>query len=775
LLAFRDGVLSPQDHEDLHRRIQQNGPIASLLRQINELVGSRELRTPKFTVTGVGDANIVAEYLDDALSSEKVAELERLCLQNADHLCELAHCHQLLAEAMQTHVSVPEALQNLATSLIDPRQRELVRSRLLTRSSSKAHSALRDLEDLPDSENLPAQKPLSESAGSDLESPLIVKSAVAVGGGAIRQGGLDLEATPLASEVPAYLLASQRKRWQIPAAILGLSVLLVVLVWQSVGSLDSLASLWNVASPNQAESDRNTALAPPVKNLVPPHNGLLPEEKQLVPAETIRASDQPPEEKTAQSPAPIAPNTNGATNTNGAPITNGAPNTNGAPETNAPAVPATESTTSDIQPASPDNTAPDGSTPDTPSSDNSEIAALEVEPAVPITGLTLTPSLTGQSRAVIFVVPEEDSLQLLGDQDHPISTGRVIVPPAVRTTMQVGSWLWTTGGPSIVDLEANEQSIGMDSSLLRGLLVGSDANQPLILKTPVGTYRLTAMDPSVWLAVEVAYRPILRGSLSQPGTYAPVLVIVAGYDGLEVPAELARIESIEGEQRTVFRQSAVGLAIIGDQAPTEFSLLNPPRWYSPRSVRLIDQEAAQDYSKAFQNRRVPVSQLISELVRNERPELAALAIQTSLLMGNFRPLVSELLVADRLRAHWSSSIELARQLSAGKPATQTTVQELIQEDFGADATRLFELFQGLGSDQQNTDGLAGLLKGLESESLPMRVLSFHELAQLTGSDHGYLPHAPVKATIQQIRRLQSSGKLSISPVPDPIWERTPQL
>lgn len=731
LLAYRDGVLSPQDQEDMHRRIQQNGPIASLLRQINELVAGNELRSPKLTATGLGDVNNVAEYLDDALTTDKVAELERLCLQNADHLCELAHCHQLLAEAMQTHISVPESLMDMASKLTDPRFREQAQKRLLTRSSNRASRAIETPEENSGDDRLEVPRTQLMPAGQPSDSSSLVKSAITgPGASTIQQGGLDLEATPLASEVPAYLLASQRKRWQIPAAILALTLLLVILVWQSIGSLDSLAALWS------------TSAAVPV---------------DPIPSDPQRDADQ----------ASIVPEANDKAAPTPPSVTEGSSqdsSTEGSLAAAADRSEATAETQPDSDASDPENLSE--SIPATPESDEA--------PNTLATGLSISPDDRGQGRALIFVKTNDEKLLLLGEQAQPISQGRVIIPPSVRSAISLGSWNWTTGGSSVVEFETDSATPVMASNLFRGLLANSQPNAPLILKTPVGTYRLSTTDPEAWLTVEVAYRPILRGSLSQAGTHAPVLVIVAFTDSQDAPKALAKIESVDGRHSALLREPGSGFAVIGEQAPVEFKLLNPPRWYGSRSVRLIDQEAVQDFVKVLQNSQQPAEELVSQLTRHERPELAALAIQTSLMLGNFRPLVSELLLSDRLRTHWTSSLELARQLAIGNQNTPTIVEELMQEEFGQNATRLYELFQGLSSEQQNNEGLISLIKGLESDLLPVRILSAYEMAQLTGSDHGYLPHAPIKSTIQQIRRLQTTGKLNLLPVPDPIWERTAQ-
>jgi len=91
------------------------------------------------------------------------------------------------------------------------------------------------------------------------------------------------------------------------------------------------------------------------------------------------------------------------------------------------------------------------------------------------------------------------------------------------------------------------------------------------------------------------------------------------------------------------------------------------------------------------------------------------------------------------------------------------------QDSGAE---LMELLLGLGQERLGGDGLAALIKDLDSQQLPVRVLSAFELQQLTGQSFGYLPHAPIRNSLQQWRQQLNSGKLKIMEVGDPIWERT---
>lgn len=97
LLAYLDDVLEPADAREIGSKISESATAAAMVERIREVMRRRRITAPELTGPGSGpDPNLVAEYLDNTLSPEAVAEIERICLESDVHLAETAGCHQIL-------------------------------------------------------------------------------------------------------------------------------------------------------------------------------------------------------------------------------------------------------------------------------------------------------------------------------------------------------------------------------------------------------------------------------------------------------------------------------------------------------------------------------------------------------------------------------------------------------------------------------------------------------------------------------------------------------
>ena len=82
-----------------HRRSPIGATAESLIKRIHRAVARPEIPAPKVDGRGLADdANTVAEYLDNSLPADRLADFEKICLESDLHLAEVAACHELLAQ-----------------------------------------------------------------------------------------------------------------------------------------------------------------------------------------------------------------------------------------------------------------------------------------------------------------------------------------------------------------------------------------------------------------------------------------------------------------------------------------------------------------------------------------------------------------------------------------------------------------------------------------------------------------------------------------------------
>ena len=115
LLAYVDDILEPSDAKEIGAKINESGFAASLMNRIHDVMRRRRLTAPDLEGPGSGlDPNIVAEYLDNVLPPEKVADVEKVCLESDVHLAEMAASHQILTAALGEPVQVtPESREHM--------------------------------------------------------------------------------------------------------------------------------------------------------------------------------------------------------------------------------------------------------------------------------------------------------------------------------------------------------------------------------------------------------------------------------------------------------------------------------------------------------------------------------------------------------------------------------------------------------------------------------------------------------------------------------------
>lgn len=122
LLAYIDDTLEATEARALGKKVAESEEARLLVERIKRVTRRRGLATPVPTdeTDEVTDPNAVAEYLDNALDSPTVKQLEETCLASDVHLAEVAACHQILTLVLTEPVRVPPRAHRRMYELVQP-------------------------------------------------------------------------------------------------------------------------------------------------------------------------------------------------------------------------------------------------------------------------------------------------------------------------------------------------------------------------------------------------------------------------------------------------------------------------------------------------------------------------------------------------------------------------------------------------------------------------------------------------------------------------------
>src|SRR5436190_12239209 len=123
LLAYLDDTLEPSEIKEIGQKVAESDAAQELIARIKQVTRKRRLTTPPLTGPGAKfDPNVIAEYLDNELSGEQVAEIEKICLESDVHLAEIAACHQILTLVLGEPALVPPTARERMYGLVKGRE-----------------------------------------------------------------------------------------------------------------------------------------------------------------------------------------------------------------------------------------------------------------------------------------------------------------------------------------------------------------------------------------------------------------------------------------------------------------------------------------------------------------------------------------------------------------------------------------------------------------------------------------------------------------------------
>lgn len=138
LLAYLDDRLPAANAKELGQKILKSPFATELVDRIREVKRRRRLAMPEKPVAMI-DANLVAEYLDDQLTPELVAKIEREILASDVMLAEVASAHEILG-LLQDPVTIDPRLRDRLYGM-DPSGKANVVQTLGNKTTGRAASA----------------------------------------------------------------------------------------------------------------------------------------------------------------------------------------------------------------------------------------------------------------------------------------------------------------------------------------------------------------------------------------------------------------------------------------------------------------------------------------------------------------------------------------------------------------------------------------------------------------------------------------------------------
>jgi hypothetical protein len=122
LLAYLDDTLGPAEIKAIGEKVAESDAAQELIARIKQVTRRRRLTTPPTSGTGAFDPNDVAEYLDNELDAERIADIEKICLESDVHLAEIAACHQILTLVLGEPALVPPKAKERMYKLVRTRE-----------------------------------------------------------------------------------------------------------------------------------------------------------------------------------------------------------------------------------------------------------------------------------------------------------------------------------------------------------------------------------------------------------------------------------------------------------------------------------------------------------------------------------------------------------------------------------------------------------------------------------------------------------------------------
>ena len=713
LLAYLDEILEPKDAEEIGHKIEESEFASSLLQRIRDVMRRLRLQAPDVDEQDTAlDPNTVAEYLDNTLAADRVADFEKVCLESDMHLAEVAACHQILAMVLGEPAE------------IDPKSRE----HMYTLPQVSA-----ELDEMATTVNT------DEGEASVTQPPRQKRPR---------------------PEIPEYLRERpKRKRWGLLAVGLAIAGCLLAVILAETGQLEFLGISPQLAAkqveegqhadegPSSDVEDTQTIVDADFIDIEPDNaasGGDTSDSDELVaPPIVERPSVLPPPpvvqtpDGTAQPEQPAA-----------------VPDSTHLPDVeNSPVeLPGDEQPTDTPlvvqRPPVPDVAAEPPAEPE-PSAAGSAVAQDMPERIGRFMSDNSVLLRLNADRKDWARVPAQDILtpeyELLS-----LPTFRPLIAMTAGLTLRLVDGTRIAFEPADADgvpgLKISYgrvivQTVGRPNARLR-LTLGAGGQESGLLAFG---------DAETTLTIEVSHE-LATGSNpeNQASTLKTVFSVVTGQvqwnrDGAE-PIEIAASQKL-----------AFGGADVSGSAVKPAAMNASPDWIVADSLSLIDQKASATV-EADLNAGRPISLSLKELADHRKKEVRRLAVRSLGHIGIFDQMAAVLNDPEQRLTRPDYISDLRASLALG-PQVAANVREAFEREYGSDAAALYRLLWGFTDEQLGkTDARLGtgkvdetLVDYLDHKLLVFRVLGFWNLQTITGLGLYYQPEQPFNKRQQSVR------------------------
>jgi len=774
LLAHLDNALEADDNASIAAKLRESEFAASLVKRIASSIANDRIGAASPIATSTADdANRIGEYLDSVLSSEQVAEIERICLESESHLAEVAACHQILTIVLGNPAEVPSSLRSRIYELEQRRNDAGVSvagtngkpngtvhrvasntgavhvDDALTRAMSASHAPPTN-----PAARMQTVQPVGPDDSGVSNAPTRLREFANAQSAAERARpiGLGSRRMDVAEASAVFGRPSRVVPWLVALA-LAASFLFVMSqafkpLWKTAAIDDEAMALATVdrSDPMRAEVEDQIAVSP--ADLVP-KDAVEIEATETPPMVELNPSIGLPEN--ANSTAAMTPDS--------------LPNEQSLEGTEMMElpVPVAEPIAAMESPAATTTPRPssieDNAAPDTVAVRPADASATLTEAAPPImeTDVVSAPfgatTITSDGTLILVQKPGADSFAMVKKGDQVALTSEVICPPLYRDRLSLfGKADLTLVGPAKIMIgsadEAMPSLVLVRGRYLLSKLVGSEA-APIVAAadaestvTETSTLRivfdgvnheLTFAEPDAVAAIEI--KPF-RNPGKEPEAVRPTtnfIEVLSVQGALQWKTEGTDAMSISTGEILRWSSSIAVTKSVSSSIPDWIDAPKP----APGSM----ENSARDGLLALVRANEPIEMSLREAIKFRRAEVGALAAQTLILLD--RPEVyfgADGILADvKQKASWPDHFSsLVAAIDHG-PGSAAIVREAINQMDSAEATAIYRLLWLFSNAQLEAGGDERLVASLDSPNMTVRVLAAENLRRITGTTLFFKP------------------------------------